>query len=292
MTRPLLWLALAAPPLLAPAAEGPFRFRDATPHSLELSEGGQPVFAYIHGLTLAGGAPESKRRSGYLHPVYAPDGTVVTDDFPRDHYHHRGIFWAWPIVRAEGRKYDPWLVEEGFQARFVRWLAREARAGAARLAVENGWFAGERRLVRETVEITVQPARDMRRALDFRIALEAVGGPVELEGEPTQEKGYGGFSVRFAPRQDTVVTTDQGVEARDSDMVPHPWAQLEGTFGGRRAGLRIDIDPANRGFPNGWCLRNYGFLGVNFPGRTTFTLRPGAPLTLNYRVTVFSAVRP
>jgi hypothetical protein len=278
--------ALVAGPL---SAQAPFRFRDATPESVELTDGGKPVFAYIHGMTLANGAPESRRRSGYLHPVYAPDGTVLTDDFPRDHYHHRGIFWAWPIVRAGGAKYDPWLVEEGFKTRFVRWVAREARAGSARLAVENGWFAGDKKLVKETVEIATQPARDMRRTMDFSIALEAVGAPVELEGEPTEEKGYGGFSVRFAPRQSTVVTTDKDVQARDTDMVPHPWAQLEGTFGGRRAGLRIDIDPANRGFPNGWCLRNYGFLGVNFPGRKTFTLKPGAPLVLKYRVTVFAA---
>jgi len=282
------WVALAALSVIPLSAQGPFRFREVNPDSIELAEGGKPVFVYIHGMVLGNGAPEARRRSGYLHPIYAPDGTVVTDDFPRDHWHHRGIFWAWPIVRAGGAKYDPWLVDQGLQPRFVRWLARDAEAASARLAVENGWFAGERKLVKETVEITTWPAREMRRAIDFTITLEAVSAPVELEGEPTQEKGYGGFSVRFAPRQDTVVTTDKGIQARDTDMVPHPWAQLEGTFGGRRAGLRIDIDPANRASPNGWCLRSYGFLGVNFPGRKTFTLEPGSPLALKYRVTLFA----
>ena len=237
-----------------------------------ITQGGKPAFVYNHGMVLGNGAPEVKRRSGYLHPVYAPDGTVVTDDFPKDHWHHRGIFWAWPIVRSGGEKYDPWAVEADCKSRFVRWLGRDARSSTAKLAVENGWFAGEKKLVREIVEITAHPARGMRRSIDFLISLEATGAPVELEGEPTQEKGYGGFSVRFAPRRETVVTTDKGAQARDTDMVPHSWAQLEGTFEGRRAGLRIDIDPANRAFPNGWCLRNYGFLGVNFPGRKTFTL--------------------
>ncbi len=270
-------------------AEGPFRFRDVNADSIELSEGGKPVFVYIHGRVLANGAPEARRRSGYVHPVYAPDGTVVTDDFPRDHFHHRGIFWAWPIVRAGGQKYDPWLVEETMTVRFVRWLARDARARSARLAVENGWFTGEKKLVKETVDIVARPARFERREIEFSVTFEALSVPVELEGEPTNEKGYGGFSVRFAPRQQTVITTDKGVEAGDTDMVPHPWAQMEGDFGGRRAGLRIDIDPGNPAYPNGWCLRKYGFLGVNFPGRKVFTLEPGKPLRLKYRVTVFAA---
>ncbi|MBI4876342.1 MAG: PmoA family protein [Acidobacteria bacterium] len=275
--------ALAALPL---AAQGPFSLRDLNADSVELAEGGKPVFVYNHGMVLANGAPEAKRRSSYLHPVYAPDGTVLTDDFPRDHWHHRGIFWTWPIVRAGGVKYDAWLIE-GIKTRFVRWIQRQA----PRLAVENGWFAGDRKLVTETVEIVAHPTHDQRRVLDFRIVLEAAGIPVELEGEPAQEKGYGGFSVRFAPRQETVITTDKGAEARDTDMVPHPWAQLEATYSGRRAGLRIDIDPANPAFPNGWCLRKYGFLGVNYPGRKTITLQPGAPLVMKYRVTLYSAQR-
>lgn len=288
MSRLLFCLAVAALAANPLSAQGPFQFRDVNPDSIELSESGKPVFVYNHGMVLGNGAPESKRRSSYLHPVYAPDGTVVTDDFPRDHWHHRGVFWTWPIVRAEGRKYDPWLVE-GLKTRFVRWLARDTGAESARLAVENGWFAGDKKLVKETVEVTAQPARDMRRMMDFNITLEAVNVPVELEGEPAQEKGYGGFSVRFAPRQDTVITTDKGIEARDTDMVPHPWAQLEGAFGGRRAGLRIDVNPLNPAFPNGWCLRKYGFLGVNYPGRKTITLERGAPLVMKYRVTVYAA---
>lgn len=291
MARLCRLFALAAFSALTLSAQASFRFRDLNAVSLELADAGKPVFVYNHGMILGNGAPESRRRSGYLHPVYAPDGTVVTDDFPKDHFHHRGIFWAWPIVRSGGVKYDPWLVDENLKSRFVRWLARDARSGSAKLAVENGWFAGERKLVRELVEITAYPAAGMSRAIDFLVSLDAAGPAVELEGEPAQEKGYGGFSVRFAPRQRTVITTDKGVEARDTDMVPHPWAQLEGDFGGKRAGLRIDIDPANRGYPNGWCLRHYGFLGVNFPGRKTFTIEPKAPLVLKYRVTVYAAAK-
>src|SRR5438093_392639 len=33
--------------------------------------------------------------SGYLHPVHAPCGVVVTNHYSPDHLHQRGVFSAW-----------------------------------------------------------------------------------------------------------------------------------------------------------------------------------------------------
>ena len=33
-------------------------------------------------------------RSNYFHPLHDLDGRVITEDFPADHIHHRGIFTA------------------------------------------------------------------------------------------------------------------------------------------------------------------------------------------------------
>ncbi len=269
-------------------AQGPFVFRDIEGRSLALTEQGRPVFIYNYGLMRKEGAPADRARCCYMHPVYAPDGTAVTDDFPRDHYHHRGISWMWPIVRLEGAEYDLWTLK-GIRHEFVRWTAREAGARRARLGIENGWYTGDRRVLKESVEIVAWPAAAGRRNLDLTLVFEALDRPLELRGEPTQKKGYGGLSFRFAPREDTVVRTDAGVEKPDSDMAPHPWAELEGVFAGRRAGARVIIDPSHPGYPNGWCLRHYGFLGVNYPGLEALTLAPGQPLTLKYRVTVYGA---
>ncbi len=86
----------------ATAADSPFAFKETTAASLALSERGRPVFVYNFGGILAEGAPETMRRSTYLHPVHAPDGTVLTDDFNPDHRHHRGI-----LNRAASRKQFP-----------------------------------------------------------------------------------------------------------------------------------------------------------------------------------------
>ena len=61
-------------------------------------------------------------RSNYFHPLYDLDGNVLTEDFPKDHIHHRGIFWAWHQVRINGTTVqDQWVNRESF------WTVRDAR---------------------------------------------------------------------------------------------------------------------------------------------------------------------
>ena len=91
--------------------------------------------------------------------------------------------------------------------------------------------------------------------------------------------------TRFAAREGTVIRADGSVIAKDEDLVPHKWAELEAVYGGKRAILRITAETAMQ-----WCLRNYGFVGASFPGRTAtvdgYTLGRGKPLTLKFRVAV------
>lgn len=289
-----LLLALCAAP--SADVQSPFTFREAGPTALELQEAGKPVFVYNHGMVLADGFPEAMRRSGYLHPVYGPDGTVLTDDFNPDHPHHRGISWMWPEVTVDGKKGDIWTVK-GFRQKFVGWKAREVQPGRARLAVENGWFDGDRELVKENVEIIAHPAAGGKRVLDFTLSFEAVDRPVQVAGTPDGKKGFGGFCMRFAPRdggsEKTVIRTDKGIAKKDAVMARHPWAEISGTFKGKPGGARIDDDPANPGYPkNGWLLRHgFGFLNVSYPGVQPITLSPGKPLVLKYRVTLFAGER-
>jgi hypothetical protein len=273
------------------SAQGPFAFRELNPAWLELTENGKPVFVYNQGRVLKEGVDEKWRRCCYIHPLYAPDGTAVTDDFPQDHLHHRGVFWTWPVVKIDGATYDLWTVQ-GIHDRFVRWIARGTSPDAARLAVENGWYVGDKKVLKETVEVVAHRVVSGSRSLDLTLTFEALEKPVEVSGAPEEKKGYGGLGVRFAPRENTVIRTDKGVEKKDTDRIPHPWAALDASFQGHSATLRIDPDPANPGFPNGWCLRNYGFLGVSFPGLETYVFRPGRPVLMKYRVTVSSGNRP
>jgi hypothetical protein len=281
---------------LAPlaGAESSFAFREISPTGLELSENGKPVFVYNFGMVLAPGFPEGMRRSCYVHPVYAPDGSVLSDDFNPNHPHHRGISWMWPEITVDGKKGDIWTLKGPFQQRFVRWVARETAGPAARLAVENGWFDGDRKFVKEDVEIVTQPAAKQQRVLEFTLRFEAADRPVQIVGTSEGKKGFGGFCFRFATPDGggskTIVRTDQGISEKDGVMSRHAWAEISGTFRGQPAGGRVEDDSSNPGYPNnGWLMRHQlCCLNVSYPGLEPIALRPGTPLVLKYRVILFS----
>jgi len=257
--------------------------------AMVLTEDGKPALAYKHAAALAPGAPEDRRRCCYLFPVMTPAGVSPLDDFPTDHYHHRGLFWSWPVVEAEGQRYDIWLVK-GIAARTVGPVSARIANGRAYLEANNGWFAGERQLVKEQVRVEVLPAAGPTRTLRVELQFEAVSVPVTLRGSQEKGKSYGGFSARFAPREDTILRADGERLKRDEDLIPHKWAELEAVYKGQRALVRITPDEKNPLAPYQWCLRAYGFVGASFPGRTEtvqgYTLEPGKPLRLAFTVTL------
>ncbi len=134
---------------LGPAAaeESRFRFVDVDDKSLKLLDRDKPVLVYNYGTITSHKVPANdarRNRACYIHPLWGLNGEVLTDDFPKDHYHHHGVFWAWPHVGIDGKEYDLWDGRE-HHARFVRWLGRRGRAAGRR--------AGRReRLVRRRPE--------------------------------------------------------------------------------------------------------------------------------------------
>lgn len=270
-------------------AEPKFRFAAVDATSLGLWEQDRPVCVYNHGTRQHPAAPADRWRSSYVHPLYGLDGEVLTDDFPRDHYHHRGLFWAWPHVVVDGREYDLWTLH-GVRQQFERWQEQAVAAERAVLAVENGWYLGDRRIVKEEVRLVVAAANGERREIDLQLKLTATDRPVTLRG--AEGKGYGGLSLRFAPRTQTVVTTPDGRQTEDLNLKRLAWADLSARFAGRAEASGVAIftlgGPAATG-PQ-WITRDYGFLGVGWPGEAAVTLQPAEPVTLTYRLVVHRQV--
>lgn len=276
-------LAVAAVPAVA---AGQFQFRDLNSTSIELTENGAPVFVYSYGTMLKEDTAADRARCCYLHPVYAPNGVVVTDDFPQDHPHHRGVSWMWPIVIVDGQTYDLWTIK-GILDRFEKWERKKAGGNSAVLAVQNGWYVGDRKVVQENVGLVAHSVLAGRRDLDITVTLRSVGAEVVIGGTHEHDKGYGGaLEIRFAPRTDTTIRTAAHDNAPDSDRVPAAWAELTGYFGGKVATTRVTEDASNPGAPNGWCLRHYGYLGVDYPGLGLRRLDSKVPLTMRFRVTL------
>ena len=271
-------------PLARGVAPGRFQFREVSPVSLGLWEGEAPVLVYNHGIISREGAPAAMARACYIHPLYALDGSVITDDFPPDHLHHRGLFWGWPHIRRGDKEYDSWSPTPRFALRFERWLAREAGENRAALAVENGWYADGERIAREEVRITALPASSSARAIDVELTWTALGAPISLEG--AESKSYGGLTLRFATQSDATITVPSGRTSADLAIARLPWADFTATFPGAagRGGAAILIHPSHPDYPPTWLTRHYGALCVGWPGVTPGTLEPERPTRCRYRI--------
>jgi len=284
----MLIISLLALVIAPAAALAQFEFRDLDFKSVELTENGAPVYVYNYGTMLKEGAAPDLARCCYLHPVYAPNGVVITDDFPEDHPHHRGISWMWPVVVVDGRTYDLWNIK-GIVVKFEEWRSKRVDSRWAELAVQNGWYVGDRKVVEEVVAIVTVPAAHGRRGIDITVALRSVGAQVDIGGTHEFDECYGGpLEIRFAPRTDTKIRTATQGYAPDSDLVPAAWAELTGNFGGKIVTANIRCAPNNPGLPNGWCLRHYGFLGVEYPGLELRRLSDDAPLIMAFDVSLFA----
>jgi hypothetical protein len=269
----------------APATTSPFRFVPVNDGSLGLWEGEKPVWVYNHGVQSKPGVPADRNRSTYIHPLYGLDGEVLTDDFPADHYHHRGLFWAWPHVRTDGREYDLWTII-GVHQRFERWLAREVNGPTALMAVENGWFVGDKKILQERVWILTHSADDQARCIDLEFFW--IPGPSAVTLAGAQGKSYGGLTIRYAPRSDEVITTPLGTGSADLEMTPLPWADYSGRWEGttRPSGAALFIHPEHPDFPPTWLTRHYGALCVGWPGVEARTFAADQVIHCRYRVWV------
>lgn len=264
-------------------ARSRFQFAEEAGRTLTVQEGSRPVMGYNFGVLLKPGVPADRARSTYVHPLYGVDGELLTDDFPKDHYHHRGLFWAWPHVRVAGKDYDVWTIK-GMHQRFEKWLARETTVAGAVLGVENGWYAGNQKVMQERVWLRLYPTANDERVLDVELVLVPVDRPVTLAG--AEGKSYGGLTLRFAPNTGTVITTPLGISGKDLAMTRLAWADLTGQFKGppQPGGAAIFIAPDHPDYPPMWLTRHYGVLCVGWPGVDAREFPSGEPIRCRYRV--------
>lgn len=289
----VLWLAFTTARV---SAETLFEVVE-TDQTITVSELGEPVFTYQRTATTKNG---KHSRSHYLHPVWSLDNRVLTEDFPRDHLHHRGIFWAWHQVRVAGKAMgDPW------ECRDFIWEVVSTRidqSGSDRLVLATHvlWKSPNYTddsgsmlpIVDEHTVITVHRADDVSRRIDFEILLQAVAPDVTLGGS-NDEKGYGGFSVRMRMPDDLIFQSATGpLQPRTLGIDAGSWVDMSATFG-KPAGITMIQHASNPGFPHPWILRQKGSMqNPAYPGRHPVRLSNDQPTRLAYSVLIHRGIDP
>jgi hypothetical protein len=236
-------------------------------------------------------------RANYIHPLYGLDGEILTEDFPADHPHHRGIFWAWHQVWLGDKKLgDGWAAIDFFWDVYdAEILTIDSQSRALRLGVywksplltdANG---KQQAFVKETTTIRVHRAEGDIRKIDFQIELLALKDGMRLGGSE-DAKGYGGFSTRIPLPDGLAFTGTNGpVEPTNLSVEAGPWLDFSGNLGGqgKTSGLAILCHSSSPGYPQRWILRRKGSAqNPVFPGRNPVPLSREKPLVLRYRLII------
>lgn len=270
---------------------------------VRLEVGQRAVFTYRTTPTeLPGGRPDLApvfRRGGYLHPVLTPSGRCVTDDYPANHRHHHGIWFAWTRVDFEGRKTDFWNMGEGkgtvefvaldglwdgpvhggFQSRHRQV---DLTSGAPRVAMEESW----------TVRAFDVGAGAGFRLFELVVTNTCAGGvPVSLP-----RYRYGGIGVRGHARWNDAgqmgFLNSEGMKDRskgDNAATVGRWALMHGPLeDGKGGGIAVLGHPGNVHAPQPQRIHpTEPFLCLAPQQAGDMALAPGKPLVSRYRFVTF-----
>jgi len=285
------WLLVGmAVPTITLAATMDVREDKATGQYL-IQESGKPVLRYNYQAIAPGDLlaqiKEANRkyaqaRSDYIHPLYGLNGEELTLDWPLDHPHHRGIYWAWPEVDYHGERGDLHALQRVF-ARPTGVCMTQDGPDNARIDAENLWrWEDQEPIVREIAVIRAWRSVPTGRFIDLEFHFTALKEEVALARRET--KLYGGLNIRLAPvKQQSIRFSNDppGTTPRRA------WGDVSGIFSGAAVtSLAVFQMPSNPGYPGDWVqYPEINWLQPTFPAAgTRYVLKPGQPLILKFRL--------
>lgn len=245
--------------------------------------------------------PKSKdgeyERCNYIHPLWGVEGTVLTEDFPADHLHHRGVFWTWHQVYIGDQQIgDPWETKEFEQdVTDVQFMSNKNGQGVLKTEVEwksDKWQKQGIKVpyLKENTTITIHPKTDNYRRVDFEIKLLAMAKNLRIGGSD-DVKGYSGFSMRMILPEDVVFTGPAGeIEPQNTAVKSAGYVNVSGSLldENKKGGVVMIDHPENPDYPQSWILRKKRSMqNAAYPGRELIPVSDTEPLVLKYSLLVY-----
>jgi len=324
---------------LAPAplfGAGPLAFSvDEKTQSYTITEQGRPVLTYrfgevplpagvqaghfskadtpYNGAYFTDGSRYGGERSDYIDPLYGFHGEPLTADYPKDHPHHRSLWWSWCEVRHNAKIGDLWAVCK-IRAYPVKIAKMEAGDEEAVLQAVNVWrydddpapVANETVTIRASKTTGTPGARN--REVDVDVRVEALVDGMAIAGrQKVDYGGYGGMTVRLNPEvkefsiravhpnPDKWRGDDLAIVQRVTDPAKFgnaAWMALYGKYpaaGVETPGfttLMMFESKATPLYPNNFRYYGSTCTSLAFPGRTVFPLAKGKPLDYKTRFVI------
>lgn len=274
-----------------------------TKDSIRISSGGKPVLEYVKAeKPVPAGIDPGYRRSGYIHPVFNPAGQEVTGDFPPDHAHQHGLFFAWTKASFDGQSVDFWnQLEKKGVIEFRGVISRRQEDDKISIAVRQAYVTGPEDArtdaLYETWKITVYDTPDDYFLFDVESVQECASDlPLEID-----EYYYGGMAFRgsyewFKEVGDNSINpgdlefiTSEGKDRWEGNHSRPTWVTMTGLLDGRATAVTIMGSPENFRAPQSIRIhpsKPYFCFAPMVNG--AFTIKPGDKYVSKYRYLVTS----
>jgi hypothetical protein len=292
---------------------------------VHFSWSGRKILEYRGGKgTLPEDVKEEYRRAGYFHPIYTPDGRAITDNMPKDHRHHHGIWLAWTKTEIDGHEVDFWNMGQKLGGVQFESLD-EVWSGPA--------FAGLHAKNKYLDLTGPSPVTALMEKLDLRVygvgngaagvtgaAGSAAAGAASGAGSSSSSSSYalfdldvthdrvgttpiklptyhyGGLGFRGSaewkatPSLVTVLTSE-GKDRKDANESRGRWYRISGLVEGKPAAFVSFSHPGNFRFPQPMRVNPDDPFICWAPSQLgEWEIKPGEPYVSRYRFAVFASV--
>jgi len=236
-------------------------------------------------------------RNNYIHPLHGLDGSVLTEDFPEDHPHHRGVFWAWHQVFIGNAK-----LGDSWECRDFSWNISDIESSedgdilkvmAATYWQSPLWLnqeGNQKPFLLENTTISIYLRKRNYRIISFEISLLALEKNLKIGGSD-DEKGYGGFSMRMKLPEDIQFTSNEGEVVPENYAVEAgKWINICGSLSNKenRSGIVILSHQDSPGEKENWILREKESMqNCVYPGRKAVSVSTTDPTILKYSLLIY-----
>jgi len=297
-------------PAAAPA--GPAVHIQDDGRQLSVLAHGQPLLNYHTAVVMPPeGLPAYYRRSGFIHPLYTPQGKVLTDAFPPDHAHQHAIFFAWVNTLFQGRNIDFWNQHKRTGAvshtevlemqsgpvfsRFRVRLQHQDLSDSSRVipVLNETWTVTAYHLQNEKECYLIDLLSEQQCAGDSALhLLQYHYGGMAFRGsgqwyDPGYERQAGDSTNLLGPGRGGFLTSE-GKTRMDGNHSRPRWVSVFGHIDGAACGVTLLDHPSNFRFPQPVRLHpSSPYFSFSPTVLGPFDIRPGEVYRSRYRILAF-----
>jgi hypothetical protein len=226
--------------------------------ALNLFSGEKPILSYqTETVNPPNGVSPLYKRSAFLHPVYSPEGEVLTRIQAPDHYHHYGIWNPWTSTFIGKREVDFWNLMKGEgTVRFAGMISQvegPVYTGFKSLQehIDFGAVGGDAIAMNELFDVRVWNIENRRYMFDYTSTFNT---PLDSGIMLAAYRYGGGIGFRATEKwtkSNSSVLTSEGKTRKDADGSNAKWCIVEGESAAKegRSGILFMSFPANRMHP-------------------------------------------